>query len=81
LLILFFIIGLQLALLPSSVVATDKTLVFAIMGKAADTNSDGLSYSIHPILFEWLKLDAYFGMFFPVLNTVKSKKEIDILFH
>ena len=91
LLILLMLIGLQLIPLPSSVVAivspkayADKTRVFEIMGKVVSESADRpswmmLSYSLHPTLVEWLKLGAYFGMFFLVLNTVKSKKEIDIL--
>ena len=85
------LIGLQLIPFPASVVAflspethADKTRLFKIMTKAADASADGpswmmLSYSFHPTVVEWLKLGAYFGIFFLVLNTVKSKKEIDIL--
>jgi len=91
LMMFLLLIGLQLIPLPSSVVAivspkayADKTRIFEIIGKTADMTADGpswmmLSYSLHPTLVEWLKLGAYFGMFFLVLNTVKSKKEIDIL--
>jgi len=91
-LVMFFVlIGLQLIPLPAPVVAfvspkayADKTQLFKIMGKIADASAHGpsrimLSYSFHPTLVEWLKLGTYCGMFFLVLNTVKSKKEIDIL--
>jgi len=78
---------LQLIPLPAPLIAlvsphvyADKAQMFTLLERSADGPSwMMLSYSIHPTLVEWLKLSTYFGMFFLVLNTVKSKKEIDIL--
>jgi len=91
LVMLFVLIGLQLLPLPTSVVAlisphtyTDKTQLFALLGKAADASKDGpawmmLTYYAHATVMEALKLGAYCGMFFLVVNTLKSRQQIDIL--
>ncbi|MFC1488277.1 O-antigen ligase family protein [Thermodesulfobacteriota bacterium] len=91
LLLLILLIGLQMVPLPSSLVSiisprtfNDKMQLMELMGKVnrpAFQKSSWmfLSYSVHPTLTEWLKLVAYPGMFFLVLNTIKSKKQIDVL--
>lgn len=91
LVLLLALIGLQLLPLPSSVMVlvsphthADKTQFFALLGRAADVSTDGpawmaLTYYVHATLVEWLKIGAYFGMFFLVVNTLKSKQQIDIL--
>ena len=89
-LILFLgLIGLQLVPLPASVVAlisphtyADKTQVFSILAKTGDIPVDGLSwmtlsYYPHATLVEWLKVCAYCGMFFLVLNIARTKEKID----
>jgi O-antigen ligase/tetratricopeptide (TPR) repeat protein len=85
------LIGLQLIPLPAPIVAllspethADKTRLFKLMSKAAGGCADGpswmmMSYSIHPTLLEWVKSGTYCGMFFLVLNTVTSRKQINIL--
>ena len=91
LVMLFVLIGVQLLPLPASVVAlispqtyTDKTQFFALLAKTADVSTDGpawmmLTYYAHATVKEALKLGAYCGMFFLVVNTLKSKRQIDIL--
>ncbi len=87
LMIFLVLVGLQLIPLPASLVAlvsphvyADKAQMFTLLGRSTDGPSwMMLSYSVHPTRVEWIKAGAYFGMFFLVLNTVKSKKEIDIL--
>ncbi len=87
LVIFLVLVGLQLIPLPASVAAlasphlyADKTQMFTLLERSADGPSWMiLSYSLHPTRVEWIKAGAYFGMFFLVVNTVKSKKEIDIL--
>jgi O-antigen ligase len=91
-LILFFIfVGLQLIPLPVSVTAlisphmyADKKQMITLLAKASDASSEmppgmTLSCTSHATVVEWLKLGTYCGMFFLVLNTVKSGKQIDIL--
>jgi len=81
------LVGLQMVPLPASVVAlvspqafADKKEMVALLGSSGDGPWwTTLSYSVHPTRIEWVKTGAYFGMFFLVLNTVKSKKEMDIL--
>jgi O-antigen ligase len=62
----------------------DKKQLFTIVAKASDTPTDGpswmmLSNSSHATLVVGLKVAAYCGMFFLVLNTVTSKQRMDIL--
>jgi|GEM_PF-695974 len=91
-LILFLVlIGFQLIPLPASVTAlisphtyADKKQLFAILAKTSDASAEGLpgimlSYTSHATVVEWIKLAAYFGMFFLVLNTATSKQKIDML--
>jgi len=89
LVMLFVLIGVQLLPLPASVVAlisphtyTDKTQFFALLAKTADASTDGpawmmLTYYAHATVMEALKLGAYCGMFFLVVNTLKSRQQID----
>ena len=89
--ILIGFIFFQTIPLPASLLAllspktfADKTAAMSILTGAQDAGSIGvpwipISYSIHPTLNELLKLISYFGMFFLVVNTLKSKKQIDIL--
>jgi len=91
-LILFLVvIGLQMVPLPASLISVisprtfhDKMQLSFIMEKAAESaalSSNWIipSYYFHATLVEWLKLAAYLGMFFLVLNTARSKKRIDII--
>jgi O-antigen ligase len=91
LILLLVLIGLQLIPLPAFVTKlispqtyADKKQVFAVLANASDASTDGspgmmLSYTSHATKVEWLKLAAYFGMFFIVLNTATSKQRINIL--
>ena len=91
-LVMFLVlIGFQLIPLPASVTElisphtyADKKQLFTILAKSSNASAKGLpgmmlSYYSHATVVEWLKLAAYFGMFFLVLNTVTSKQKIDIL--
>ena len=93
LLILFtgFIV-LQTIPLPSSFVGAvspetfaDKTAAFTLLasasGQSANLSWMPISYYLHPTLIELLKLLSYFGIFFLVLNTVKSKRQVDVLIY
>ena len=83
-------IGLQLIPLPSSWAAffspqvhADKTALYDVLTRA-DSNSGSwmaLAYYRHPVAIQGLKLVTYLGMFFLVLNTVRSKKRMDILIY
>ena len=91
--LLLLLIGLQMIPLPSSLISflspqtfADKMRLFDLMDKAVDSTAQGqrwfcLAYYVHPAVIEWLKLAAYIGMFFLVLNTVRSKKRINILIY
>jgi O-antigen ligase len=91
LMLLLVFIGLQLLPLPSSVVAwlsphthADKQQLFIILTKATEASSDGqswmnLTHYPHATRVEFLKIGAYCGMFFLVVNALKSKQQIDIL--
>ena len=93
LVLMLVFIGLQLAPLPSSVLTllsprthADKQQLFTILAKAADTSADrlpwmSLTYYSHATLVEWLKLAMYGGMFFLVVNTLTSRRRIDILIY
>ena len=85
------LIGIQLIPLPAFVTElisphtyADKKQLFTILAKSSNASAKGLpgmmlSYTSHATVVEWLKIAAYFGMFFLVLNTVTSKQKIDIL--
>ncbi len=91
LVLLLALIGMQMVPLPSSWIAffsprtfADKMQLFEVMEKATDSATQvpswiSLCYYLHPALVEWLKLVAYMGMFFLVLNTARSKRQINIL--
>ena len=91
LLLFLLLIGLQMVPLPSFLISflspqtfADKMRLFDLMEKVADSTTEGqrwfcIAYYLHPAIIEWLKLAAYIGMFFLVLNTVRSKKRINIL--
>ncbi|MCP4350352.1 MAG: O-antigen ligase family protein [Desulfobacterales bacterium] len=86
------IIILQLLPLPSSLVRiisprtfADKIQMLEIIN-TGEASAKGiqwmcLAYYMHPVILELLKLTAYLGMFFLVLNTAKSKKRINILIY
>lgn len=93
-LVLFlFLIVLQIIPLPSSLISflspqtfADKMRLFDLMEKAKDSTAHVsrwfcLAYYLHPAVIEWLKLASYIGMFFLVLNTVRSKERINILIY
>ncbi len=91
LILILLIIGLQMAPLPSSWIAflsprtfVDKMQIFEVAANVKDSGLDGsrwtcLAYYLHSAIVEWLKLAAYMGMFFLVLNTAGSEKRINIL--
>ena len=93
LVMLFALIGLQLLPLPAPMAAlisphvvADKTRLFDIMAKAMDAPPGRppwmmSSYSFHLTMKGWLKVGAYFGMFFLVLNMATSKRRIDIFIY
>ncbi|MFH2130743.1 MAG: O-antigen ligase family protein, partial [bacterium] len=97
LILLFVFIGLQMVPLPPSWIAffspktfSDKMRVFEVIERVADsvpnTSAGGppwifFAYYRHPALVEWLKLAAYLGMFFLVLDTARSKKQINTLIY
>lgn len=86
--ILFFIlIALQLVPLPfflraalSPQVYADKQQFWDVFSKAASAeNWLSLAYLYHPVGLQILKLAAYAGMFFLVLNTIKTRRQMEIL--
>jgi len=91
--LLLFFIGLQMVPLPSSLISflspqtfADKMQLFEVMAKTKDFGLDGsrwtcLAYYLHPAITEWLKLATYMGMFFLVLNSIRSKRQINILIY
>lgn len=91
LVLLLAFIGLQLVPLPSAVTAlvspgtlADKQSQLLILGAAAQAPMEplpwlSLTYYSHATRIEGLKLAAYAGMFFLVVNTLTSRKRIDIL--
>jgi len=90
-------IVLQTIPLPSSFVGAvspktlaDKTAAVTIPASATTGNVGEssaslswtpISYYLHPTSMELLKLLSYFGMFFLVINTIKSKRQIDVLIY
>jgi hypothetical protein len=92
-LLLLGMVGLQLLPLPASVVSlvspytlSDKRQAFTILARATDVTAEGpawmtLAYYHHAAVNELLKLAAYGGMFFLVINTLNSRKRIDILIY
>ncbi|MEN8247001.1 MAG: O-antigen ligase family protein, partial [Thermodesulfobacteriota bacterium] len=91
LMLLLVFIGLQLLPLPSPVVAwlsprtfADKQQLFTILAKAAEVSLDGpgwMNLTYYPLAtrVELLKIGAYAGMFFLVVNTLNAKQRIDTL--
>ncbi|MCP4110751.1 MAG: O-antigen ligase family protein [Desulfobacteraceae bacterium] len=86
------LIILQLLPLPSSLVRIISPRTFADKIQLLEIINTGeapakgiqwmcLAYYMHPVILELLKLTAYLGMFFLVLNTAKSKKRINILIY
>jgi len=83
-------IGLQLIPLPpawaaflSPRMAADKRLLQEVLSRAgAEAGSwMTLAYFRHPVVIQGLKLISYLGMFFLVLNTVRSQRRMDILIY
>ena len=65
---------------------TDKIMIAEIINRANNpvelsTSWMNLAYYLHPVLTEGLKLAAYAGMFFLVLNTVCSTRKINFLIY
>ena len=91
--VLFIYLALQLVPLPSFLVAflspqsaADKKEIFSILAKSSQGTPGfsqwiSMAYFRHPIVIEGLKLLTYLGMFFLVLNTVRSKKRINIIIY
>lgn len=87
LLFILFII-LQMIPLPGSWVAfvsprtfADKIRILKLSDEAGAIQWMSFAYYLHPAILELLKLAACLGMFFLVLNNVRSKKRIDILIY
>ena len=90
LILLVGLIGLQLVPLPSFWAAffspqtyADKETLYSVLARAG-AGSGGwmaLVYFKHPVVIQGLKLITYLGMFFLVINTVRSKKRMDILIY
>ena len=91
LILLTGLIGLQLAPLPPSWAAflspqmyADKETLYRVLARAGLDDGGGwtaLAYFKHPVVVQGLKLMTYLGMFFLVLNTVRSRKRMDILIY
>ena len=90
LILLMGLIGLQLVPLPPSWAAffspqtyADKKTLYEVLTRAGEGGGGWmpLAYFRHPVVVQGLKLIAYLGMFFLVLNTVRSKKRLDILIY
>ena len=91
LVLLLAFIGLQLVPLPTAMTSlvsprmlADKQAQLLILGAATQAPIESLpwlslTYYSHATRVEWLKLAAYAGMFFLVVNTLNSRKRIDIL--
>ncbi|MEW6671017.1 MAG: O-antigen ligase family protein [Thermodesulfobacteriota bacterium] len=90
LLLLVGFIGLQLVPLPPSWAAflsprtfADKQVLNDVLTRAG-AGAGGwmpLAYFLHPVIIQGLKLITYLGMFFLTLNTLRSKKRMDILIY
>ncbi len=86
----FIIIGLQVLPIPMSwlafispTTAVDKTELFSILSRIGHKIPSWtyLAYYRHPLILEGLKSAASIAMFFLVLNTVKSKRYLNILMY
>jgi len=90
LILLLGLIGLQLVPLPPSWAAfispqtyADKKSLCEVLAQAGRgcERWTALAYYRHPVVIQGLKLMAYLGMFFLVLNTIRSQKRMDILIY
>ncbi len=79
LLVFMLLIGLQLIPLPASWLAFISPRTFLDKTHLFELRRISIVYSFHSAIMELLKLSAYIGMFFLVLNTLKSKRQINIL--
>jgi hypothetical protein len=91
LVLILIVIGLQMVPLPASWIAlisprtfADKMRIYELLSRSGEaiTVKPGwisIAYSIHPARVEMIKLAAAFGTFFLVLNTLKSRWQIDVL--
>jgi O-antigen ligase len=79
LLLLLLLIGLQLIPLPASWMAFISPKTFSDKMQLSELPQISIAYSFHSATMEFLKIAAYIGMFFLVLNTLKSKQRIDML--
>ncbi len=92
LVLLLLVIGLQMVPLPSFLVAllspqtyAHKKEAFDILaaagGSSAKQNWMTISYYLHPTRLEGLKVVSYLGIFFLVVQTVRTKKQINFLIY
>ena len=90
LLLILIVIGFQLVPLPENILAVispktvaDKIDTFDILKKAGHEmpSNYSLAYYQHPVIVQGLKLFAYIAMFLLVLNSVRSKRQMDILIY
>lgn len=87
LIFLIFLIILQLIPLPSALVGlvspttlADNIRVSELMAYASGGWFD-IAYYLHPAITEGLKLLAYGGMFFLMVNIVRSRKQLNTVIH
>ena len=64
----------------------DRLLFWEVLHEQTNTSSTPMewitiAYYLHPTFLELTKLASYFGMFFLVLNTIRSKRQIDVLIY
>ncbi len=81
-LILFLLwTGMQMVPLPASWISDIAPKTFLDKTWLFDAPKISLAYSFHTASKEWIKLASYLGMFFLVLNTVKSRHRLNILIY
>jgi len=88
LILLLLLIGFQMLPLPSSWIAfvsprtfADKRLLSEMISPSHAPGWMCLTYYRHASLMEFLKMAAYAGMFFLVLNTVRTKQQTRVLMY
>ena len=91
LVLILIVIGLQMISLPASWIAlvsprtfADKMRIYELLSRVGEASTVkpgwiSIAYSIFPARVEMIKLAAAFATFFLVLNTLKSRWQIDVL--
>ncbi len=84
---LILLIVLQMIPLPCSWISFISPETYRDKMKLSELTAEAnggwicLAYYLHPLITEGLKLFAYIAMFFLVIHTVRSKRQIDILMY